>query len=221
VRLRERVFEEMINSLKNQYFGLTLLTSELEERLMKYSSINLNEKYKATVVEAGIIILPTEEKEEEKIALHEFIHMFLFYYECSPELAIAVNFPPAFVRDEPTRVLLSSYFSYLNEAMAYFTTIRMSDVIKIGRNEAWKFFYDNMNESYTKGSKLVELMLHTMYNDSHNFLDPLYVLSRYGSKTLNIYFNNMLGIKFSVDERSKIRENIISCLRFMRKNFEI
>jgi hypothetical protein len=212
-------FEELKKSIYQGDSGV-LVGAALEERLLRYSSINPSERYKATVVEAGIIIPPAGEEKEK--FLHESVH--ILYFECFPELAVALAYPAAFVPSEDVRVLISGYFTYLAEAMSYFTTIRMSDVIKIKREKAWKFFHDGMNKAPQIDSKLTKSMVYTICKDNHNFLDPLYVLSRYGPSTLRIYFN-VLGLKATraVEQLliERLIERIKSDLKFMRTNFDI
>jgi hypothetical protein len=190
--------------------------SALEERLMKYSSIKSNERYKATVIVGGIILPPTGE--EKKKILHEFIHHL--YIMRFPELAIALNYPPAFVPNVNVRVFFSSYFSCLNEVMCYLTTIRMSDVIKIERYEAFKFFHDSMNKANTIDSKITASMLYTLLKDKNDFPDPLYVLSRYGKPTLSSFYKK-LGLKYTDNELLRVIEKIKSDIGFMRTNFDI
>jgi hypothetical protein len=199
--------------------SLTLLRLELDKRLTKYLPIDPRKRYEVIIVEAGIII-PTNEEKEKKF-FHECIH--LLYYERSPELAIAMEYPAAFVKNNDQRLLLGDFFIFLNEAMTYFTSIMMSDIIKIEKNEAWKFFYDSMKKASPFSSKVVTSMLNTIYKENeknNNFLDHLRVLKKYGPDLLDIYLSE-LGAKTTSEFRLRMIEKIISDLNFMKRNFEI
>jgi hypothetical protein len=213
------IMEENFKKMREEVYQgdpVVQFASALEERLMKYSSIKPNERYKAIVIVGGIILPPTGE--EEKKILHEFIHhLDIMRF---PELAIALNYPPAFVPNVNVRVFFSSYFSCLYEAMCYLTTIRMSDVIKIEKYEAFKFFHDSMNKANTIDSKIVTSMLYTILKDKNDFPDPLHVLSKYGKQTLRSVCKE-LGLKYADDDLLRVIEKIKSDMEFMKTNFDI
>jgi hypothetical protein len=197
--------------------SLLLFGVVLDERLEKYASINLSERYKAKVLVAGIILPPSGE--EKTKFLHESIHAL--YIECFPEFAITINYPPALVGNEATRILIRHYFEYLNEATTWLTTIRMSDVIKLKREEAWKLFYGVMNRRHPSDSKIIKSMVDTIFRDNHDFLDPLEVLLTYGLSSLRIYLKELkeLGLisrTTTGTELGLLRKSIIPHLKFMK-----
>lgn len=187
----------------------------LEDRLMQYSFIVPNEKYRAAIFEVGILISPKNEEKNVHF-LHEGIH--LLYLERFPELPIMTNYPPAFVPNESVRCLFASYYYHLHEAMTYLTTIRLSDIVGMKRKEAWKFFYDIMSKLGRRSAQVIKYMVMLLDNEKHDFLDPLKILKKHGPSTIRAYLKEF---GFKVYNEQSLARKLVSDLTFMRNNFDI
>jgi hypothetical protein len=82
---KDLLYEIMEENFKEKreevYKGIPVVGfwSVLEERLMNYSSIKPNERYKAAVSVGGIILPPTRKENEKKFS---FMNIYIFYILC-------------------------------------------------------------------------------------------------------------------------------------------